>query len=326
MQSDQNARAHPIDDELEQSASCHYSRDKTSTGHPPNEDDLDPGSVHGPAKAQEAVFFLFLVAQKKILQNPLIMRCFALITSLFLLACNGPNASEKNISSAPSGDKQIDLPDHHVGPDSIQDNANGGNVKKQMTSNQKTSDGLPTLTQDNVIPLLTEYGKNHPQNRVLISTQFGKIKIKLFEETPLHRANFLYLIQQEYFTNTFFHRIVPNFIIQGGNSDLRSTPKKRKLLGPKYRIPAEINPNRKHTYGTLSGAKEYRENPDKLSAPYEFFIFCGPDVSGRHLNGNYTIFGEVIQGMDVVETIANLPADQGEWPKSNVYIELSVDQ
>jgi peptidyl-prolyl cis-trans isomerase A (cyclophilin A) len=127
-----------------------------------------------------------------------------------------------------------------------------------------------------------------------------------------------------YFDQTFFHRVVPNFIIQGGNSDNISTSRKRKALGNNYRLPSEVNPGRKHRYGTVSGAKEYRKNKEKMSAPYEFFIFLGPDTSTRHLNGEYTIFGQVIHGMDVVETIANLPTDSGEWPKTNVFIEAKI--
>lgn len=267
------------------------------------------------------------------------MRLLTLLLCFTLAACSGPNGStnkngpqsqdslkpkysqdnhhdEKINVNADSIDRE-QAPDHSLNSD-LSIATDYGNPDENRTT-------LPVLTQDNVVALLTEYGQQNPENKVLIKTRFGNIKIELFEETPLHRANFLYLVEQDYFKDTFFHRIVPNFIIQGGNSDLRSTPKKRKSIGPNYLIPAEINPNRIHTYGTISGAKEYRENPDKLSAPYEFFIFCGPDISGRHLNGNYTIFGQVIEGMEVVETIANLPADEGEWPKSNVYIEVSLD-
>jgi peptidyl-prolyl cis-trans isomerase A (cyclophilin A) len=263
------------------------------------------------------------------------MRLLTLLLCLSLTACSGPFGSS---------DQKVKPPQDTVKP--IDSKADTNNLKldnKTKSSNiaqglsddltaprkerqsQENLERLPVLTQDNVVALLTEYGQQNPENKVVIKTRFGNIKIELFDETPLHRANFLYLVQQDYFKDTFFHRIVPNFIIQGGNSDLRSTPKKRKSIGPNYLIPAEINPNRIHTYGSISGAKEYRENPDKLSAPYEFFIFCGPDISGRHLNGNYTIFGQVIEGMDVVETIANLPADEGEWPKTNVYIEVSLD-
>lgn len=184
----------------------------------------------------------------------------------------------------------------------------------------------PLITQKNVVTFLTEYGKSNPETQVQIKTQYGAIVIQLYEDTPLHRANFIYLVKQKYFDDTFFHRVVPNFIIQGGNSDHVKTSKKRNKLGPNYLLPAELTNGRKHTFGTVSGAKEYRENPDKQTAPFEFFIFLGPDKNAAHLNGNYTIFGRVIQGMDVVEKIANLPTDDGEWPKQNVFITAEIMQ
>ncbi len=184
----------------------------------------------------------------------------------------------------------------------------------------------PEITNENVVEFFTKYGKDHPETKVRISTRHGDIVLELYEDTPLHRANFIYLVKQGYFDGTFFHRVVPNFIIQGGNSDTTPTPRKRRIIGKDYLLPAELDNGRKHNYGTLSGAKEYRENPDKNSAPFEFFIFLGPQSSTGHLNGNYTIFGKVTQGMDVVELIANLPSDEGDWPLQNVYIEAEVIQ
>ncbi len=182
----------------------------------------------------------------------------------------------------------------------------------------------PEITNENVVSFLTEYGKKNPETKVLITTRFGDIEIELFKDTPLHRANFIYLVKQQYFDETFFHRVVPNFIIQAGNSDLVSTQKKRAALGKEYLLPAEIIPGRVHEYGTVSGAKEYRENPDNRTAPYEFFIFLGPKSSTTHLNGKYTIFGTVTDGMDVVEEISKVKADDGDWPLNNIYITAKV--
>ena len=182
----------------------------------------------------------------------------------------------------------------------------------------------PLITNENVVEFLTKYGQENPENKVRISTQHGEIEIELYRDTPLHRANFIYLVKQQYFDGTFFHRVVPNFIIQGGNSDNRNTPRKRNKLGKKYMIPAELENGRIHQRGTVSGAKEYRENPDKNSAPFEFFIYLGPPKHTAHLNGNYTIFGRVTKGMDVVDLIANLPHDDGDWPLQNVYISAEI--
>jgi peptidylprolyl isomerase len=196
--------------------------------------------------------------------------------------------------------------------------------EKQNSEKIETGQQYPKITKKNVVTFLTEYGKNNPETRVKIITHLGEIHIELYRDTPLHRANFIYLVKQGYFDNTFFHRVVPNFIIQGGNSDNRDTPKKRSVIGSNYLLPSEVVPGRNHKYGTVSGAKEYRENPDKKTFPFEFFIFLGPIKHTKHLNGDYTIFARVIKGMDVVEMIANLPADKGEWPIDNVYINAEV--
>ena len=168
-------------------------------------------------------------------------------------------------------------------------------IISEKTPEEKEPEAVryPEITNDNVVEFLTQYGKENPETQVKITTQYGDIYIELYQDTPLHRANFVYLVKQQYFDDTFFHRVVPNFIIQGGNSDRKETPKKRNTIGARYLLPAELENGRKHTRGTVSGAKEYRENPDKRTAPFEFFIFLGPDKYTAHLNGNYTIFGRV---------------------------------
>ena len=201
-------------------------------------------------------------------------------------------------------------------------------IESDISSDKKESveesNLYPKITNENVISFFSEYGIKNPETKVKISTFHGDIIIQLYQDTPIHRANFIYLVKQGYFENTFFYRIVPNFIIQGGNSDNKDTPKKRSVIGNDYLLPSEVISGRNHRYGTVSGAKEYRKNPDKKSFPFEFFIFLGPIKHTKHLNGDYTIFGKVIKGMDVVEKIANLPADNGEWPLDNVYISAEV--
>ncbi len=190
---------------------------------------------------------------------------------------------------------------------------------------KEATNSYPKITGDNMVEFLTKYGEKNPETKVLISTQYGDIEVELYKDTPLHRANFIYLAKQKYFDGTFFHRVVPNFIIQGGNSDLRSTPKKRAEIGKDYLLPAELDQGRKHRYGSISGAKEYRKNPDKKTAPFEFFIFLGPQSSTSHLNGSYTVFAKVTKGMEVVEKIATLKTGTSDdWPLENVYIEVKV--
>ena len=181
---------------------------------------------------------------------------------------------------------------------------------------------LEKITPENVVSFLTAYGESNPQTKVTFTTPYGTIAIQLFKDTPLHRANFIYLVNQGYFDSTYFHRVVSNFIIQAGSSDNALTQKDRYTLGHTYRIPNEIK--HKHFYGSLSGAKYYRDNDDHKTEPFEFFIFLGPTSSTTHLNGNYTVFGKVIEGMDVVTIISKLPKDAKEWPLKNVTIKATL--
>jgi len=238
------------------------------------------------------------------------MRILVLMSLIFCFALCGCEDKKKTSEEKTETTKEVKK-DSVVAEDVSEEKKEAGNT-------------YPKITEDNVVEFLTQYGKDNPETKVRITTRLGVIEMQLFEDTPLHRANFVYLIKQRYFENTFFHRIAPGFIIQGGNSDLRSTPKKRAQLGKSYRLPAEITAKSTHKYGSLCGAKEYRANPDKKSAPFEFYIFIGEPRQANHLNGDYTIFGKVTKGMDVVETIANQPADEGQWPKQNIYISAEV--
>ena len=231
---------------------------------------------------------------------------------MFLASCE----DNKKASVKTQSKEMVNALDNNKNTDSI--------AVTSIEKKKPKEKNYPKITQENVVEFLTEYGANNPETKVRISTVYGTIDIQLFKDTPLHRANFIYLVKQNYFDVTFFHRVDPDFIIQGGNSDDRSTSLKRRALSEKYRLPAELNSGRIHQYGTVSGAKHYRKNPDKMTAPYEFFIFIGPKRSADHLNGDYTIFGKVTEGMDVVEIIANLPADKREWPLDNVHIKAEI--
>jgi len=176
------------------------------------------------------------------------------------------------------------------------------------------------LTNENVEKFLIQYGKENPEKRVALITSLGTIKLELYTDTPLHRANFIYMLKNGYWDTTFFHRALENFIVQGGNSDRPETSKLRSKLG-KYTIPAEIK--HKHHRGALASAKEYRENPDDRSSPFEFYIVQAPN-GANHLNPNYTVFGKVTSGMDVVDKIAKLETDASEWPLLNVFMEVKI--
>ena len=137
-----------------------------------------------------------------------------------------------------------------------------------------------------------------------------------------NKSNFIYLSELGYFDNTYFHRVVPNFIIQGGNSDNIETSKKRKLIG-KYLLPVDAKNNIRHDRGIVSMPSSEIENPYKLASPYEFFIVQKKD-GAYHLDKNYTAFGKVIKGMNVVDLISNLETDKREWPLDNVRFNIEI--
>ena len=201
-------------------------------------------------------------------------------------------------------------------------------LKKELipNSNTKKKELKPKikLTNENAVSFLTEFGEENLENNIRVITPYGNIDIELFKDTPIHRANIIYLVKQKYFNNTFLHRVVPNFIIQAGSSDLKSTFKKRADIGNNYRLPYEKGNGRVHQYGSISGAKEYRKNPDKMTSPFEFFIYLGSNSNNKHLNGNYTIFGKVTKGMDIVEVLSDLPTDEQDWPLNNIYIAVEI--
>ena len=174
------------------------------------------------------------------------------------------------------------------------------------------------LTDDNVIEFLFDYEKSNKENLVRIYTPFGEIDILLYNNTPYHRSNFIYLTKKKYFEGTQFYRVINDFVIQAGNSDNTKVSKKRRDIG-KYLLPNDFNKGHTHKRGMVSMPSSSVDNPYKMASPFEFFIVQKKD-GAHHLNGNYTIFGEVIDGMETVDIIANLPTDNRDWPLNNVYI------
>lgn len=174
------------------------------------------------------------------------------------------------------------------------------------------------LTEENAIGFFFEYQKELKENTVKITTSLGSFTVQLFDNVPYHKANFIYLTRQGYFDGTQFHRIVNNFIIQGGNADDKETPAKRRKIG-RYLLPPDTKKGYKHHRGTLSMPSSENSNPHKLASPYEFFIVVTKPGS-YHLDGDYTPFGKVIQGMNVVDRINAVEVGKGDWPQQNVYI------
>lgn len=174
------------------------------------------------------------------------------------------------------------------------------------------------LTEENAIDFFFDYQKNLKTTRVKLTTSFGSFTVQLYDNVPYHKANFIYLTKKGYFDNTMFHRVVKDFIIQGGNADNKETATKRKAIG-RYLLPPDTRKGYKHHRGTISMPSSEIDNPHMLASPYEFFIVVTKPGS-YHLDGDFTPFGKVISGMEVVDNINQQPVDSGDWPMKNIYI------
>ncbi|HET6245546.1 MAG: peptidylprolyl isomerase [Bacteroidetes bacterium] len=189
-------------------------------------------------------------------------------------------------------------------------------------------------------------GKTPTEPIVLISTEFGDIKVKLYNETPLHRDNFIKLASEKQYDASIFHRVIPGFMVQGGGvqggtKDIGGT------------IPAEINQKFVHKRGALCAARMGDNvNPLKASSGSQFYIVHGKSFTKEeilsignragfpyneeqinaylklggapHLDGGYTVFGEVIEGMDVIDKIAVVERNPQDKPLKDVKMTMKV--
>lgn len=196
------------------------------------------------------------------------------------------------------------------------------------------------------------------RHEVLLETSMGNIRLVLYNETPLHRDNFLRLVKDGYYDGNLFHRVISNFMIQSGDSTSRHAKPGSSVgeYSPDYTIPAEIvYPEYFHKRGALAAAREGdEENPQRASSSSQFYIVYGTNHSDAdldrfqelldeatqgktkmtkeirthyrkyggtpHLDGQYTVFGEVIEGMDVVKKINRVFTDDYDRPVDDVRI------
>lgn len=169
---------------------------------------------------------------------------------------------------------------------------------------------------------------NEPKGKdelVTISTDFGDITLILFDKTPLHKENFLKLAKEGFYDGTTFHRIIDNFMIQGGDPNTKDDdPTNDGQGGPNYRVPAEFIEEITHNKGVIAAAREGdRTNPEKVSNGSQFYIVENKD--GYHsLDGKYTVFGHVISGFDVVEKIAEQKKDGRNKPLKDIKMTVTV--
>jgi len=242
-----------------------------------------------------------------------------------------------------------------------QDAPSGSEIKKSDSQETQLPEKLdsaiiperefPMLDNANIERVLTEYLKENPERKVRVVTRLGTLKVELFDDTPLHTANFLMMTKRDYFTGTEFIRVVPNFVVQGGNNDSEVEELKRLLIGS-FTLPPEFRENRIHRSGALSMARSYTGNPNKRSSPYNFFFVHGQTFNepqllsierdeemvipewkreiyrttggAPHLDNQHTVFGRIYEGMDVLDKMAQVETDKSNWPKVPLIMEVDV--
>lgn len=191
--------------------------------------------------------------------------------------------------------------------------------------------------------------------KVKIETNYGNMIVKLYDETPLHRDNFIKLVKSGFYNGLLFHRVIKGFMIQGGDPESKGAAPGVNLGsgGPGYTIPAEFNRSLIHKKGALSAARlGGPQNPKKESSGSQFYIVQGKPYDAQELNGlarqtgaqytqdqintymtlggtpfldmDYTVFGEVIEGLDVIDKIAQVQTYPGDRPKQDVTMKMSI--
>ena len=191
---------------------------------------------------------------------------------------------------------------------------------------------------------------------IKLETSLGDITVRLYDETPKHRDNMIKLAEDGYFKDQIFHRVIANFMIQGGDPHSVGAEKGQRLGtgGPGYTIPAEFNSKLFHKKGVLSAARRGDDvNPEKESSGSQFYIVQGrvltvdelmvleqrgvhtafseeeveayTTLGGTpHLDGGYTVFGEVVEGLELIDAIANTPTDSYDRPLEDIIFNISV--
>lgn len=246
-------------------------------------------------------------------------------------------------------------------------NASGCKNKSETPAKPQTAvvEEKPATTEQPAIstPSVPDVSKVLPDlAKVKISTKYGDMIVALYNETPLHRDNFLKLASEKYYDGLLFHRCIKNFMIQGGDPQSRGASPSAMLGngGPGYTVPAEFRPNLIHKRGALCAARQGDQvNPKKESSGSQFYIVQGQtwtdmqlsqiemNIAGTmpgfkytdeqkqlyktvggtaQLDMNYTVYGEVIYGMNVIDSIATLPGNQMNRPLKDVTMNMEVIQ
>jgi len=187
----------------------------------------------------------------------------------------------------------------------------------------------------------------------MIETDYGNMKVELYDSTPLHKENFVKLANEGFYNDLLFHRVISGFMVQGGDPKSKDAPKGQNLGsgGPGYKIDAEIGAP--HFKGTLAAARQGGSgNPMKQSSGSQFYLVQGKQYSASQLSGiaaqkgitynadqikkyetlggtpqldmDYTVFGEVVEGLDVIDKIAAVQTAPGDRPIEDVKMQVRI--
>lgn len=239
---------------------------------------------------------------------------------LFIVGCNNQSSREKHLARTAK--------------------------KEQATTSEAKKE---TLVNETISPTETKGQK------VKISTRYGDMVVVLYDETPQHRDNFIKLVNEGYYDGTLFHRVMQDFMIQGGDPDSRDAQPNQGLGkgGPGYTIEAEFVPEFYHKKGALAAARQPDQvNPEKRSSGSQFYVVQGKRYTDAELNQmakrtgafytpeqikvyqtiggtpfldtDYTVFGEVVDGMEVIDKIAAVKTSAQNRPVEDVEMTLSL--
>jgi cyclophilin family peptidyl-prolyl cis-trans isomerase len=189
---------------------------------------------------------------------------------------------------------------------------------------------LPVLVGLLSLPVLAAKGPKvgKKDEVVTVNTSLGVFRLILFSDTPLHRANFLQKAKSGFYNGTTFHRVIPQFMVQGGDPNSKDDEPSNDGQGPANEptIAAELAAGHRHDYGAVAAARQGDfVNPQRASSSSQFYVV--ENHQGTHfLDGQYTVFGQVIQGQDVIDKIAALPKDGRDRPLTDLRMTMKVDK
>jgi peptidyl-prolyl cis-trans isomerase B (cyclophilin B) len=221
-------------------------------------------------------------------------------------------------------------------------------VVKEVKAPIKKEPKPDLINNSNVVERLTKYGEENPETIVLITTTKGEIKIRLYKDTPLHRANFILMAKSGYYDGCLFSRVVKGFMAQCGGSYDEKQREIKATIG-QYSIPSEMSKHHFHKKGAVAAARSYTNNPNKRSESDELYFVEGMQFSelsidkyadenkytyskrqrnyylknkgAAHLDGEHTVFGEIIKGLSVVSKLTDVETDSQDWPNVDLYVK-----